>query len=132
MKKIKTIQINTTFILVAVLIFLCIIIKLVWVGTGNVTVKGKELSEFASMRDTVKRTITAPRGTIYSSAGEVLAKNVNSYTVIAILSESRTKNPDNPHHVVDKKLTAEKRCLSQTVSTNLKLRVQTKSKRSGV
>ena len=108
MKKIKTIQINTTFILVAVLIFLCIIIKLVWVGTGNVTVKGKELSEFASMRDTVKRTITAPRGTIYSSAGEVLAKNVNSYTVIAILSESRTKNPDNPHHVVDKKLTAEK------------------------
>lgn len=108
MKRIKTIQINTTFILVAVFIFLCIIIKLVWVGTGNITVKGKELSEFASMRDTVKRTITAPRGTIYSNAGEVLAKNVNSYTVIAILSESRTKNPDNPHHVVDKQLTAQK------------------------
>lgn len=108
MKRIKTIQINTTFILVAVFIFLCIIIKLVWVGTGNVTVNGKELSEFASMRDTVKRTITAPRGTIYSSAGEVLAKNVNSYTVIAILSESRTKDPENPHHVVDKQLTAQK------------------------
>ena len=46
MKRIKTIQINTTFILVAVFIFLCIIIKLVWVGTGNVTVKGKELNEF--------------------------------------------------------------------------------------
>ena len=26
----------------------------------------------------------------------LLAKNVNSYTVIAILSESRTKNPENP------------------------------------
>lgn len=108
MKKIKTIRINSMFILVVVFIFLCLIFKLVWIGTGNIVVNGKELSEFASARDTVKRTITAPRGTIYSSDNEILAKNVNSYTVIAILSESRTKDPENPYHVVDKKLTASK------------------------
>ena len=37
------------------------------------------LAEFANNRDTRKRTLTAKRGTIYSSKGEVLAKDVNSY-----------------------------------------------------
>ena len=108
MKKIKTIRINTMFILSVVFIFLCIIFKLVWVGTGNIKVRGRELSAFANDRDTVKRITTAARGTIYSANEEVLAKNVNSYTVIAILSESRTKDPENPYHVVDKELTATK------------------------
>ena len=108
MKKIKTIRINTIFILAVVFIFLCLIFKLVWIGTGNIMVKGKTLSDFASDRDTVKRVTTAPRGTIYSADKEILAKNVNSYTVIAILDENRTKDPENPYHVVDKKLTASK------------------------
>ena len=38
--------------------------------------------------------------------GETLAKNVNSYTLVAYLSESRTTDPDNPQHVVDKEKTA--------------------------
>ena len=54
MKKIKTIRINTMFILSVVFIFLCIIFKLVWVGTGNIKVRGRELSAFADDRDTVK------------------------------------------------------------------------------
>ena len=82
MKKIKTIRINTMFILSVVFIFLCIIFKLVWVGTGNIEVNGRALSAFADDRDTVKRITTAARGTIYSSNKEILAKNVNSYTVI--------------------------------------------------
>lgn len=108
MKRIKTIRINSIFILAVVFIFLCFIFKLIWIGTGNVIVNGKELSQFADDRDTVKRVTRAPRGTIYSADKEILAKNVNSYTVIAILSESRTKDPENPYHVVDKKLTASK------------------------
>ena len=108
MKKIKTIRINTIFILVVVFIFLCLIFKLVWIGTGNIKVKGRALSDFANDRDTVKRVTTAPRGTIYSRENEILAKNVNSYTVIAILDENRTKDPEFPYHVVDKKLTASK------------------------
>ena len=104
MKKIKTIRINTLFILAVVFIFLCLIFKLVWIGTGNIKVKGRALSDFANDRDTVKRVTTAPRGTIYSRENEILAKNVNSYTVIAILDENRTKDPEFPYHVVDKKL----------------------------
>ena len=108
MKRIRAIKINIIFVIVIVFIFLCITAKLVFIGTGNVTVKNKTLAEFASDRDTVKRTLKAPRGTIYSSDEEVLAKDVNSYTVIAYLEPSRTKDENHPYHVVDKELTAEK------------------------
>lgn len=108
MKKIRTININTAFIIVVVFIFLCLIFKLFYVGTGNVKVGSQSLSEFASSRDTVKKTIKASRGTIYSSSNEVLAKDVNSYTVIAYLDSSRTKDENHPYHVVDKQTTAEK------------------------
>ena len=108
MKKVKKININIIFVIIVVFIFLCLIIKLVYIGTGNIQVKGKTLASFASDRDTVKKTINARRGTIYSKGKEVLAKDVNSYTVIAYLEPSRTKDPNRPYHVVNKELTAEK------------------------
>lgn len=108
MKKIKTIKINPIFIFTTVFIFLCIILKLLYISTGNVKVNDIKLSEFASNRDTVKKTIYAKRGTIFSKDKEVLAKNVNSYTVIAYLEPSRTKDKNKPFHVVDKEMTAEK------------------------
>ena len=108
MKKIKTVRINIVFFIVIVFIFLCIIFKLIYIGTGHVMVGSRTLAEFAKDRDTVKKTINATRGTIYASKGEVLAKDVNSYTVIAYLDPSRTKDEKRPYHVVDKELTAEK------------------------
>ena len=108
MKKIKTIRINILFIIIVVFIFLCIIFKLVYIGTHHVDVQGKTLAEFAEERDTVKKTTVARRGTIYSAKGDVLAKDVNSYTVIAYLDSSRTKDPSRPYHVVDKQMTAAK------------------------
>ena len=108
MKRIKTIRINIIFVIIVVFIFLCLIIKLVYVGTGNIKVGSKTLAEFASDRDTVKKTTYARRGTIYASKGEVLAKDVNSYTVIAYLDPSRTKDESRPYHVVDKEMTASK------------------------
>ena len=108
MKKIKTIKINIIFVIIVVFIFLCIILKLIYIGLGNIKVGDVSLHEFAQTRDTVKKTIYARRGTIYSSSGEVLAKDVNSYTVIAYLEPSRTKDELHPYHVVDKELTAEK------------------------
>ena len=108
MKKTRIIKIKPIFIIIVVFIFLCIIFKLVYIGTGNVKVGKSTLAEFASARDVRKKTIRAKRGTIYSRDGEVLAKDVNSYTVIAYLSDSRTKDPSKPYHVVDKELTAEK------------------------
>ncbi len=106
MKKIKTIKINSIFIFCVVFIFLCLIVRLIYVGTGNIKVNGSTLEEFASSRQTVKKTIHATRGSIYSAGGEVLAKDVNSYTVIAYLSPSRTKDMAHPHHVIDKETTA--------------------------
>ncbi len=106
MKKIKTIKINGLFIFVVVFIFLCLIFRLVYIGTGHIKAGDASLKEFASARQTIKKTVHATRGSIYSANGEVLAKDVNSYTVIAYLSPSRTKDPKHPHHVVDKETTA--------------------------
>ncbi len=107
MKKTRIIKISKIFIIIVVFIFVCIIFKLTWIGLGNVKVSGKTLTKFATTRDTRKRVITAKRGTIYSKSGEILAKDVNSYTVIAYLDSSRTKDPNRPYHVVDKEKTAE-------------------------
>lgn len=108
MKKTRIVNINAIFIIIVVFIFAVIIFKLTMIGLDTVKVKGVSLSKFASSRNTKKEVITAPRGTIYSSDNEVLAKDVNSYTVIAYLDSSRTTDSKNPHHVVDKEMTAEK------------------------
>ena len=105
MSKARTIRINRVFLMVVVFLFAVIIAKLVYVGLSPV-VDGVNIKEFADSRNTKKETIVANRGTIYDLNGEILAQNVNSYTVIAYLSESRTTDPDNPYHVVDKEKTA--------------------------
>lgn len=71
-------------------------------------VNGDNLKEIAANRTTVSKDLIANRGTIYDSEGNILATNVASYTLIAYLSESRSINLDEPRHVVDKKMTAEK------------------------
>ena len=106
MKKTRVIKINLFFIIIVVFIFASIIYRLLYISLGNVKVKDTTLADFANARDTRKKTLTARRGTIYSSSGEVLAKDVNSYTVIAYLDSSRTKDPNKPYHVVDKEKTA--------------------------
>ena len=69
---------------------------------------GIDMDKFAKARNTVSKTLYAKRGTIYDKDGNTLALNVYSYTVVAYLSDTRTTNPKNPKHVVDKKMTAEK------------------------
>lgn len=107
MRKYNTVKINKFFVLGVVFLFALIIFKLVVVGTFK-EVDGINIKEFASSRDTVKKKLTATRGTIRDRNGEILAQNVNSYTVIAYLSSSRTDDKDKPQHVVDKALTAKK------------------------
>lgn len=108
MKKTRIVNINVGFVIIVVFIFISIIFKLFLIGLGTTKVNDISLSEFANNRNTKKDVITAKRGTIYSSDNEVLAKDVNSYTVIAYLSADRTTDNNNPHHVVDKELTAKK------------------------
>lgn len=100
-------KINLKFTLLCVSLLLCVAIgKLCYVVLAK-NVDGTDLTAFANSRNTVSETLPAKRGTIYDYYGEVLAQNVNSYTVIAYLSSTRTTNENNPKHVVDKDKTAE-------------------------
>lgn len=106
-KKRNKAKINLKFSLFCVSLLLCIaIFKLCYVVLSK-DVDGTDLTAFADSRNTVTETLSAKRGTIYDYYGEILAQNVNSYTVIAYLASSRTTNENNPQHVVDKELTAE-------------------------
>lgn len=99
-------NINLKITLLIFSFFFCIIIiKLAYVALSE-TVDQVNLTEFANNRNTTKQTLYASRGSIYDVNGDELAKNVKSYTVIAYLSSSRTKDSSKPQHVVDKEGTA--------------------------
>ena len=102
----NAVKTNKIIILCIVLLFGIIIAKLIYVSTST-TIDGIDIKKFALSRTTEKKTLYAFRGNIYDANSEVLAENVNSYTVIAYLDENRTTNESNPQHVVDKDLTAE-------------------------
>lgn len=104
-KKNNTIRINYIGILGIVLLFAIIIIRLAFISLSK-NVDGINLKKFASNRNTTTNELTASRGTIFSVNGETLAQDVNSYTVIAYLSPTRTTDKKNPKHVVDKEYTA--------------------------
>lgn len=105
MKKARTVKISKLFVLVVVFLFVLIIAKLSYIVLSK-KVDGIDLTAFAQNRNTKKETIIADRGVIYDSLGNALALDVNSYTVVAILSSTRTTNPEKPEHVVDKERTA--------------------------
>ncbi len=105
-KKKNVIRVNFGIILLVMALLVLIIFKLAYVVL-NKTVDGIDLKEFADGRNTVEKTLYASRGSIFDRNGEVLAQSVNSYTVIAYLSSTRTEDEKNPQHVVDKQLTAD-------------------------
>ncbi len=87
------------------LVFVVLIIRMAFLSLSE-KVDGVNLKKFASTRTTYKETIPAKRGTIYDCSGNVLAQNVSSYTLIAYLDASRSKNSKTPQHVVNKEKTA--------------------------
>ena len=96
------------FVFLGGLLLFCIIIgRLVFLNLSP-KVDGINLKEFAKNRNTTKQTLYASRGSIYDKNEEVLAETVDSYTVIAYLDSSRSKNSTKPRHVVDKEDTANK------------------------
>ncbi|MDE5888670.1 MAG: penicillin-binding protein, partial [Bacilli bacterium] len=104
-RKNNTINVSKIIFVVLVFSFFAIIIKLGFVAMAPTT-DGIDLTAFVENRNTEEEILKANRGSIYSTDGEILAQSINSYTVIAYLSETRTKNPENPKHVVDKERTA--------------------------
>lgn len=105
MKKKATVKISKFIMIIVAFLFLAAIAKLSYVVLSD-KVDGIDLQQMASSITTVKRTLYASRGNIYDVNGEKLATTVNSYNVIAYLDESRTTDPDNPRHVIDKEKTA--------------------------
>ena len=107
MKKRRITLRRPSIINVIILLLFCgIIAKVIYIGVSK-KVDGIDIKKFADNRNTQEDILYAKRGTIYDKNGEILAQSVNSYTLIAYLSEKRTENPDKPKHVVDKEYTAE-------------------------
>ena len=96
----NAVKINKFLIVGIVLLFGLIIGKLIYVSIST-NIDGINIKKFALSRTTGNKVLYASRGTIYDVNGEILAENVNSYTVIAYLSASRTTNDKKPQHVVD-------------------------------
>lgn len=101
---------NATAKIFTLIFFLFIFVLILRLGylclTGKVD--GINLKKFANKRNTKKETLYALRGNIYDVNGDVLAQTINSYTIIAYLDESRSKDSKVPLHVVNKEDTAEK------------------------
>lgn len=106
-KKRNNVVYSMPIIIVALLLFCLMIGRVIQLGLSS-EIDGINIKELASKRTTKTNTISANRGTIYSSNGDALAQNVASYKLLAYLDSSRTTNPKKPQHVVDKEDTARK------------------------
>ncbi len=106
-KVVNKVHVNRFVFISGLLLFLVIIVRLIYLNLSD-EIDNINLKEFAKKRNTTKEILYATRGNVYDSKGETLAQTVDSYTIIAYLDESRSKNSLKPMHVVDKKMTAEK------------------------
>lgn len=96
------------FMILFVLLLLCIALAMLFYVSISPNVNGINLKKFAENRNEKEKTLYASRGGIYDVSGDPLALSVNSYTLIAYLEESRTTDENDPQHVVDKVMTAQK------------------------
>ena len=106
-KRKNNIKYSKLVLLLSLLLFCLIIGRVVQLGMSE-EIDGINLQKLASNRTMRTDKISAMRGAIYSSDGDLLAQNVASYKLIAYLDPKRTTNKKKPQHVVDKEDTANK------------------------
>ena len=106
-KKGNNIRYSRVIVFISLLLFFVMIGRVIQLAMSK-EIDGINLKQLASKRITKTDIISAKRGNIYSSNGDILAQNVSSYKLIAYLDSKRTTNKNKPQHVVDKELTAEK------------------------
>ena len=106
-KKGNNIRYSRVIVFISLLLFFVMIGRVIQLAMSK-EIDGINLKQLASKRITKTDVISAKRGNIYSSNGDILAQNVSSYKLIAYLDSKRTTNKNKPQHVVDKELTAEK------------------------
>ena len=104
---VNKVKINKLIFIIGLLLFCAIIARLIYLNLST-EIDGINLKNFAKNRNTTKETLYATRGTIYDKNEEILAQTVDSYTMIAYLDKSRSKNQKKKQHVVNKEETAEK------------------------
>lgn len=117
-KKWPFIKISTVFILIS---FFVIELRMAYIALSP-NVDGINIQDFASRRNTTKKILRANRGVIYDASGDVLARNVTSYTVVAILSSSRSDRIQNVEEAATKLspvLNMDKTRLVKLLSQNL-------------
>ena len=102
MKQAKNPNINrgaAAILLIFLLLFLLLFSRFLYIEVTK-TVKGHELETLAKSMWTETKTIEAQRGVIYDRKGNVLAQDIPSYTLYAIIDKSY------PNHVKDPEKTA--------------------------
>lgn len=97
------VRIPSFILIIGLVVFLVLIARLIQLNVSD-TIDGINLKKFAKNRNTTKEILYASRGTIYDKNKEILAKTVDSYTVIAYLDKNRKSN----NYVKDKRDTARK------------------------
>lgn len=102
---VNKIKINPIALIFTLLFFVVVILRMSVLALST-EIDGINIKKFVSSRNTRKKTVYAKRGNIYDSSGKILAQTVNSYTIIAYLSPSRSEGFKMPQHVVDKEATA--------------------------
>ena len=105
MKKENKVKISNLLLILALFLFLVITLRVSYIALSK-EVDDINIQELASKRTTKTTILKANRGTIFDNSSNVLAQDVSSYTLIAYLDSTRTTDPDNPNHVVDKENTA--------------------------
>lgn len=105
--KVRRLNVPLTYFCIFTLLIILLFIQFCYLSLSK-NVYGINMRQFAENRNTVTSILTAKRGTIYDIEGDVLAQNISTYTLIAYLDSSRTKDEKNPYHVVDKEYTATK------------------------
>lgn len=87
------------------LLFFVLIYRFVSIQISGEAV-GQPLAAKAQKKYMNEGVVEAKRGTIFDRNDEVIAEDTASYTLVAILDEKMTTNPDNPKHVTNPEKTA--------------------------
>ena len=97
-----------------IVFFLIFVFFFVWILILNIgqmmligTVRGHNLSELADKKYKIDSSLQPNRGKIYDRNGNILADNIESYKLVAVVSDKATEDETNPRHVVDINKTAE-------------------------
>ena len=93
---------------IIMVVIVCMVCNVIYLGaTGKHFVSGNDIEEYAESRGESKTDIlSAKRGTIYSSDNEVIAGDMKTYKLYAILSKTHLTLDKKPDYVVDPEATA--------------------------